>query len=209
MTNTQTIQKTLDTIKSYSNEAALAVIPYLKKSDLETYKNFLNEMYHYTLKSGDKLMQASKASPNPELKDFFDHMFREERLHYVLAEQDLKGFGLKPNYEKTPQAVTDFNNFWESLGKGHFNGFLAALYIFENVAEKVADDIKGMIQRLEITEKQRRWLSLHSEADVEHGQLIGDLLAKYIDQDVDKSLAAAAEAKEKWIAVLESAFTIK
>lgn len=95
------------------------------------------------------------------------------------------------------------------MGKGHFNGFLAALYIFENVAEKVADDIKGMIQRLEITEKQRRWLSIHSEADVEHGQLIGDLLAKYIDQDVDTSLAAAAEAKEKWIAVLESAFTIK
>jgi len=202
-------QKTLDTIKSYSDEAARAVVPFLKNSDLDTYKNFLNEMYHYTLKSGDKLMQTANAAPNAELKDFFEHMYREERLHYVLAEQDLKGFGLKPNYDQTPKAVAEFNDFWTSLTKGHFNGFLAALYIFENVAEKVTDDIKGMIQRLGITEKQRRWLSIHSEADVEHGQLIRDLLEKYLDEDEKTALETAKKAKEKWIAVLESAFTIK
>lgn len=203
MTN---IQNALETIESYSRDAAEGIRPHLHKIDLQSYKNFLNAMYHYTLKSGDKLFTVSKNAPNQELKDFFEHMFKEERFHYVLAEQDLKGFDLKPNYDATPQAVKDFNLFWDSLANGHFNGYLGALYVFENIANKVSDDVKNMLQRLNISEKQRRWLSIHVEADIEHGNEISDLLKKYIADDANAAILAAKEASVRWIAVNSSAF---
>ena len=109
--NNLELQEGLQIIKSCSVEAAEGIRPYLKTNNLQHYKNFLNGMYHYTLKSGEKLSETAKNAPNQELKDFFEHMFREERLHYVLAEQDLKGFDLKPNYNKTPKAVEDFPLF--------------------------------------------------------------------------------------------------
>jgi hypothetical protein len=201
-------EEALNAIKSYAWEAAEGMRPYLKTNNLQSYKNFLNGMYHYTLKSGDKLSEAARNAPNPELKDFFDHMFREERLHYVLAEQDLKGFDLKPDYNNTPKAVEDFNNFWASMAKSHFNAYLGALYVFENIADKVADDVKAMLQRLGVNEKQRRWLSIHVEADVEHGEGISDLLKKYLNDNPEAAVSAAKEAKDKWVAVMASAFAV-
>ena len=203
MTN---IQNALEIIESCSKDAAEGIRPHLKTATLQSYKNFLNAMYHYTLKSGDKLSAVAKNAPDQKLKDFFEHMFKEERFHYVLAEQDLKGFDLKPNYNTTPQAVKDFNNFWDSLANGHFNGYLGALYVFENIANKVSDDVKNMLQRLNINEKQRRWLSIHIEADAEHGNEISDLLKKYIADDINTAVAAAKEASIRWIAVNSSSF---
>jgi hypothetical protein len=204
----QSINEALEKIKSYSQDAAEGIRPHLKKPSLKSYQNFLNGMYHYTLKSGDKLMAAANNAPNEELKEFFDHMFREERLHYILAEQDLKGFGLKPDYENTPQAVKDFNKFWDSLANGHFNGYLGALYVFENIADKVADDVKNFLKELDVNEKQRRWLSIHVEADEDHGRVAEDMLLKYLPGDIETAVNAAKEASIRWIAVNNAAFAV-
>jgi hypothetical protein len=203
--NTISPSEAIKAIESSTSQAAEAVRPCLNNANLESYQRFLNYMYHYTLKSGDKLAIAAKNAPNPELKDFFEHMFREERAHYVLAEQDLKGFGLKPD-SKTPQAIVEFNQFWDNLSKGHFNGYLGALYVFENIADKVGAEVKNLLSRLNITEKQKRWLNIHMEADVEHGQAITDLLKKYLADDVDSALKAAQEAQKRWSAVMVGAF---
>ena len=203
--NSDQIKSAIKEIELCSEKAANSVKAPLLNADLQAYKNFLNMMYHYTLTSGDKLAVAAKKAPNEELKSFFDHMFKEERYHYKLAEQDLKGFGLKPD-SQTPEVVSKFNKFWESLGNGHFNGYLGALYVFENIADKVGGEIKDLLSRLNVTEKQRRWLSIHVEADEEHGSLISDLLKKYIGDNTQAAIDAAKEAQKRWSEIMVTAF---
>ena len=200
-----TNNEVLNTIRSYSIGAADSIRPYLLNADLESYKKFLNAMYHYTLTSGDKLAAVAKKAPTEELKSFFEHMFREERYHFKLAEQDLKGFGLTPKPE-TPKAVTDFNNFWASLKDNHFNAYLGALYVFENIADKVTEEIKNFLTRIGVNEKQRRGLSIHAEADIEHGQLITNFLNKYLSENVEAAVNGAKEAQKKWSAIMVEAF---
>ncbi len=117
-------------LDSYARKAAEGIRPGLQNSDIEGYKRFLDMMYHYTLRSGDKLKAIADNSPNEELRDYFNHMYLEERNHYMLAQQDLKGFGLTPN-AKTPQEIHDMDKFWDSLNGGHINGYLGALYVFD------------------------------------------------------------------------------
>lgn len=187
-------------LDSYAKKAAEAVRPGLQKSDIEGYKRFLDMMYHYTLRSGDKLKAIADNSPNEELHDYFNHMYLEERNHYMLAQQDLKGFGLIPS-AKTPQEIHDMDKFWDSLNGGHINGYLGALYVFENIADKVGDDVKNLLTRLDVQKNQRRWLSIHVEVDLDHGAEVKEVLQKYLSQNPSAALEAAEEACERWIAV--------
>ncbi|MES2961055.1 MAG: iron-containing redox enzyme family protein [Pseudomonadota bacterium] len=198
-------EATFEQLESYAKKAADAVIKGLEKTDLDGYKRFLNMMYHYTLKSGDKLKAISDNSPNQELRDYFHHMYLEERNHYMLAKQDLKGFGLVPNAE-TPQEVTDMDKFWISLQGGHVNGFLGALYVYENIADKVGDHVKAMLQRLNIEKDQRRWLSIHVEVDLDHGAEVKEVLEKYLAENPEAALASAKIACDRWIAVSVTPF---
>jgi len=198
-------EATFEQLESYARKASDAVIKGLEKTDLDGYKRFLNMMYHYTLKSGDKLKAISDNSPNQELRDYFHHMYLEERNHYMLAKQDLKGFGLTPNAE-TPQEVKDMDKFWTSLEGGHVNGFLGALYVYENIADKVSDHVKAMLQRLNIEKDQRRWLSIHVEVDLAHGAEVKEILEKYINENPEAALASAKIACDRWIAVSVTPF---
>jgi hypothetical protein len=198
-------ESAMEQIEAYSKKAADGIRPYLISADLEAYKRFLNQMYHYTLTSGVKLKTLAKTSPTQDLRDYFNHMYLEERNHYMLAQQDLKGFGLTPTKE-TPQTVQDFNNFWESLADKNIAAYLAALYIFENVAEQAGSEVKEMLQRLSIEKNQRRWLSIHVEVDISHGAEIKEVLEKYLANDFDAAVDAAREASDRWIAVSATPF---
>jgi pyrroloquinoline quinone (PQQ) biosynthesis protein C len=198
-------QEVFNQIQDCSVRAAEGIREHIKNSDLKSYKKFLDQMYHYTLKSGDKILTAAKHAPTEELKNFFNHMYKEERNHYMLAVQDLRGFGLEPSKE-TPKEVEDFNKFWESLGKGHFNGYLGALYVFENIADKVGDDVASMLKRLGVAENQKRWLSIHIEADEEHGALSTKFLKQHLAENPQAALDAAKEAADRWIAVNRAPF---
>lgn len=203
--NQEKITTAYQQLDEYAKKAADAVRKGLNNTDLEGYKRFLNMMYHYTLKSGDKLKAIADNSPNEELRDYFHHMYLEERNHYMLAKQDLKGYGLTPNPE-TPKEIQEMDKFWERLNGGHINGYLGALYVFENIADKVGDDIKEMFQRLNIQKDQRRWVAIHAEVDLDHGAEVKEILDRYLEENIDAAVKSAKEACDKWIAVSVTPF---
>lgn len=203
--NNEDLELAIAQLEVYATKAANGVKGGLKNTDLDGYKRFLNMMYHYTLKSGEKLDALAKNSPTQELRDYFEHMYLEERNHYMLAQQDLKGFGLTPSTE-TPVEVQKFNKFWDSLQGKHINAYLGSIFIFENIAKQVDVDVKDMLQRLNIEKNQRRWLSIHVEVDIGHGEEAKEALGKYLSQNIDAAVEAAKEACERWIEVSATPF---
>lgn len=204
-TNQDDLFATFAQLEFYAQKAADAVRPCLNNGDLAGYKRFLNMMYHYTLTSGEKLKAIANNSPNQELRDYFNHMCLEEQHHYMLAKQDLKGYGLTPDPE-TPQEVQEMNHFWASLSNQHINGYLGALYVFENIAEKVGDEVRGFVARLKLEKNQSRWLLIHAEADLDHGAEIKEVLGKYLVDNSAIALDSARKACDIWIAISTKPF---
>ncbi len=192
-------------MEQYPLLAADASRTYLKKADLENYKNFLKMMYYYTLDSENKLQYAADHSALPELRDYFLQMKKEETNHFLLAQKDYENFGETIDENYKPPVVTAFDDFWYSIGKSDSAEFVGALYVFESIADHVKDDIKEMLTRLNITGKQSRWLRVHVEADQEHGAEAYENCQKYIARAPEAVLAAAQEAQERWIAVFKEA----
>jgi pyrroloquinoline quinone (PQQ) biosynthesis protein C len=193
-------------LSPYPQHAADTVRPLLMRCTIDGYKHFLYMMYHYTKDSENKLHFAAEKSPLPELKQYFNHMAKEERGHYLLALKDYEALGGQIDTETVPESVKAFNQFWYKLGQGDCNEFLGALYVFESVASLVGDEIKSLIMRLKLKKTQCRWLSVHAEADEGHGQEAADMCAKYIQRNPQALIKAAAEASQKWSAVFVDAF---
>jgi hypothetical protein len=188
-------------LDAFAKQAANAVKPHIApaKASVEQYKKFLDIMYHYTLTSGEKLTIASKRvqEGQEDLKDFFDHMAHDEHGHYLVAKADLKAFDEDISYE-TPSVIVEFNQFWQTLGVKNPFGYLGALYVFENVARHLLEDIPTYVKTLELEKTQVRFVMLHAEADDEHGDLAKELCEKYIEQDPAEVLGAAEKAADLW-----------
>lgn len=189
-------------------KAADIVRPLLKQCTLEGYKHFLYMMYHYTKDSENKLHFAASQSPLPDLQEYFAHMAKEERGHYLLALKDYEALSGVMDTKTIPAPVQEFNDFWYRLGRRDCNEFLGALYVFESVASLVGDEIKALVMRLQLTKTQCRWLSVHAEADVGHGDEAGDMCCKYINRNPQALMDAANEATERWSAVFVDAFNV-
>ncbi len=198
------MKTTIEKLDNYCKIAADSIREPLSKGDVEWYKKFIDLMYHYTVKSGDKLKSVSDNSPNQELRDYFDHMFLEERNDYMLAKQDLKAYGLVPSAE-SPQVIKNIDKLWEMVSQKHINFYLGMVYVLENIADKVADEVRGLVKRLELTKSNARWLLIHAEADIEHGAQIKDMLEKYLSQNVEAAIEGAKEACDKWVAIAKHA----
>jgi hypothetical protein len=194
-------------LECYSVEAAEAARSFIRQADVENYKNFLKMMYYYTLDSENKLQFAADHSDNDELREYFLQMKKEETNHFLLAKKDYEGYGGTIDERYIPPVVQAFNDFWYSHGKTDVAEFVGALYIFESIATRVQDDIRDLLQRLEVTGKQSRWLRVHVEADEEHGEEAYDMCAKYIGRNPEAIVAAAAQARDRWIAVFREALS--
>lgn len=167
--------------------------------DLERYKQFLNTMYHYTSKSGQMIQLAESRAHNEELKAFFAHMLAEEQSHYLLAKQDLKALGQEVSSE-VPQTVQEFHANWHALGDTIYP-YLGAIYVFENIAKYIQIEGKALYEKLGLTKKQRRWVAVHLEADLEHGEEIKALCSGYFDQDSSSCLKGGKVMCDSWINV--------
>lgn len=200
-----TANEALKKVESYTESAAMAAKECLKNSGLEEYKHFLNTMYHYTKDTGRKATEASKNVHTDELKEFFLHFVEEEHWHYKLAIRDLQAFDLDVSQE-APDAVIAFDAFWESLKGKHSNYYLGALYVFENIVKYVAEDTKAFIQRLGLQKDQSRWMSVHAEADIEHGEEVAEIMEKYILENPEAAINGAKEASLVWAGVMQEAF---
>lgn len=181
--------------------------PLLQAADLEVYKHFLLTMYHYTRDAEKQLKFARDKCKESELYDYFEEMAREERGHYLLAKRDYEELGGNVEKSVEPRSVEQFRNYWYNLGKENSNEFLGAMYVFENVATRVGRDVIAMMERLNLTKRQSRWLRVHLEADVGHGDEAEKMCQKYLAKNPQAMLRAAQEGAAEWMAVFRYAFS--
>lgn len=198
--NKNTSDKLLDKLEAYARDAADKIRSNLENMDREVYMNFLDVMYHYTKGSGDKFKKIASVSHNDELKEYFLHVAKEERGHYLLAQEDLRELGREVSSEECKE-VTVFNTNWYNLAEKGVYGYLGALYVFENVAKYLQQEGKAMLARLNLKKTQARWISVHLEADLEHGQEVAEMCAKYGDDNPQAVLYGADIMHQSWVNV--------
>lgn len=188
-------------LEAFSKKAGNALKTFLSAEsfDLKKYKLFLNTMYHYTSRSGEMIKHGENIAGDAELKKFFGFMLSEEKGHYLLAKEDLKGLGEEVSKE-APQSVKAFHEQWFNLSNSVFS-YLGAIYVFENIAKHVQMEGKAMFDKLGLTNKQRRWLAVHLEADLKHGDEIIEVASHYFKQDPDAFLKGGEVMCDCWIRV--------
>lgn len=187
-------------LETLSEKAANAFKVFLNDCDsLDQYKQFLNTMYHYTGRSAEMIASAGKLAHTHELRTFFDYMLKEEKPHYLLAQKDLEALGDTVS-DSIPKTVTEFHNQWFNLGDD-IHTYLGAIYVFENIAKNVRPESEALFKRLNLTNKQRRWLAVHLEADLEHGSEITKLCGRYFNEKPDAFIQGGNVMCDAWIAV--------
>lgn len=197
----------LTLLPNFPEQAAEAIRPLMKELNIEGYKHFLYCMYHYTLDSAEKLEHSCRLCDDKNLLSYFSKMIKEEKSHYLLAKRDYEAFGLEVNKDVIPEPVKRFREFWYGLGNRNCNEFVGGMYVFESVAGLVGKDVIDMIERLQLTKRQSRWLLVHLEADLDHGAHALEMCEEYVDADPQALLDAAREGVERWIDVFKFAFT--
>jgi hypothetical protein len=197
-----------DLLEHHTEQAAKTIMGYFREADLASYKHFLDSMYHYTRNSGEKLELAARVSETGALKDFYTHLAEDEQNHYKLAEADLREFGEQVDPDNPPKPVQRFDDYWQSLAKGHSAAFLGVLYVSENVAKYADRGILDMFPKLELTKAQTRWLRVHAEADLEHGAEVQRMCAQHMDDHEDLIIDAAARMSEFWIEIMKEGLQV-
>lgn len=169
---------------------------------LAGYQRFLDHMVHYTRGSEARLLHAADNSPEP-LVPYFRELAADERSHYKLAEADLAAFGLATT--PGPLATVEaFDRAWREFAAP---GWLGALFALESVAQHIAGDAATHLARLGLGKEHARFIFVHMQADVEHGQAVTDHVRQLSAEDRAAALAAARIAGEFWIALHRDAFT--
>ena len=197
---------------SYLDTIACAEAAALKDclnnaADITAYQHFLDTMYHYTLYSEDHLKLAAAKNTESDMKEYFMHMAKEERGHYLLAKRDLEEFGINVS-ARTPETVLKINKLWQDAAKEtNPMGFLGIVYVFENIAKFLDGEIKSFLERFDVTKKQARWLLVHAEADLDHGEEAKEMIEKYGPQSEAIITYYAQEAGEYWIELIQYAFS--
>ncbi len=187
------------TLENIPKTMAEQVLPFFLKMDIERYVGWLEMMYHYTLGSYEKGVHSAEASMQADLKEFFSHMAIEEKNHYKVAESDLKQLDRPLDIEKqAPVVIEKYNTWWNKQYDNPIK-LLAALFVFENVAQYLVDDVLPVLNTLNLTKSQCKWIRIHAQADDVHGQEVSELARKYFVGNAEIMIGAAREAAELWI----------
>jgi hypothetical protein len=157
-------------------------------------------MYHYTLRSGDRLRLAAERATHPELKAFFAELAREEQEHYRLAQADLAAFGRTPSSGAPPE-VSTFHAFWEGIPAERQLAFLGALIVLEGVASHLQREAQQALGRLGLQRAQARFLWVHLDADVEHGARARELCERIAGGAPEPLFQGARTAADFWVAL--------
>lgn len=195
------------TITALPKLTADKVTPLMHDLDLGHYRRFLNMMFHYTRKSGARLQWAAEHVPHADLREFFAQLAKEEAGHYRLAEADLKALGSELESAEPPAPVRDFERFWEELGHERFCGYLGALYVLENVGEHMKAATLASLSQLPLDKTQVRFIMVHLQEDVEHGERTRALCEKYAQTDLEAMRAGAERASTFWAAMIQTALS--
>lgn len=172
----------------------------------DEYKTFLNTMYHYTLRSRERLERAAALSPHDDLREFFRELASEEASHYMLAEADLKAMDGELVRDRRPPSVEAFEQYWAEISDREFAKFLGALYVLESVGEHLKQEAAVNMASLKLTKLQARFVLVHLKEDVEHGSRTRALCEKYFATHEADILAGADEASRHWAAIMCEGF---
>jgi hypothetical protein len=194
----------LESINVYTIAMADTIKSLLPVVNLEKYFRFLDIMYHYTLKSGERLHRASLTVQEKNLKEMFKELSREEAYHYRLAEQDLKKFGKAPS-ASPPHEVEQFHAFWEGITSQQSNKYLGAVYVLENVGTLLIPEVKQALGKLQLQPNQARFIMVHLEADIDHARRLEEACLAYGHNHIEDLLEGAKKASQFWIDIHQSA----
>lgn len=196
-----------DRLDAITRDAARTIIGCFREADLDSYKHFLDSMYHYTLNSGERLEFAA-AHAEGELKAFYQHLAEDEESHYVLAEADLREFGEEVDPSSPPAPVRRFHEYWQSLAAVHPCAWLGVLYVAENIAKFADTGVLEMFPKLQLTKAQTRWLRVHAEVDLEHGAEVQDMCARYMGEHEQLITDAAAQMGRFWVEIMQEGLRV-
>jgi|GEM_PF-1173383 len=198
-----------DELEQHTRHAAETILGCFKEADLESYKHFLDSMYHYTLNSGARLEFAAQQANTEELREFYAHLAADEESHYVLAQADLREFGEEVDPANPPPPVQRFHEYWQSLAAGHSAAWLGVLYVAENIAKYATGPVLELFPKLELNKAQTRWLRVHAEVDLEHGAEVQAMCARYMDDHAGQITDAAAKMSQFWIEIMQEGFRVE
>ncbi len=171
---------------------------WLPRATLETYQQFLNMMYHYTLGSEARLRTAATLTDDAQLRAFYLELAEDEAPHFTLAERDLAFFAQKPS-TATPAEVERFQNFWATVEPQTSAAHLGALFALESVASHAASAAVQGLGRLGLGPHNASFVLVHLEADEEHGGLCREHSLRVGNADPTHLLAGAREAADAWV----------
>ena len=149
---------------------AAEVAALLPGATLAGYKEFLDTMYHYTLRSEERLRAAAGAADEPALQGFLTALAHDEARHYLLAEADLRALGSSPRADR-PASVQSFEAAWSALPTAHAAAWTGALAVLEGVAAHLGAAALPALSRLGLGKAQARFVLVHLDADAAHGSL--------------------------------------
>ncbi len=188
----------MNDLEDVPRQMAAAVLEWLPSGTVDGYVTFLDMMYHYTLVSEARLIDAAAHTEHPELRAFYQELAEEEAPHYLLAERDMATFSKTPGREK-PNEVKAFEDTWAALdGHGEL-ARLGALYVLESVADHVAEDAPAALARLAVRPDQATFILEHMEVDERHGAMCHDLCARLGAEDHAALLHGARAAGDAWV----------
>jgi hypothetical protein len=188
----------LDTLEDLPRQMAAEVVAWLPDATRDGYATFLDMMYHYTLSSEARLVDAAARTEHPELRAFYQELADEEAPHYMLAARDLATFDRSPSEAKPPE-VAAFEAMWAELDAHDELARLGALFVLESVADHVAADAPAALARLSIRPDQATFVLEHMEVDERHGAMCRDLCARLGARRHDALLHGARAAAHAWV----------
>jgi hypothetical protein len=190
----------MDALEEVTAVMARQVESWLPAVTPERYVAFLDMMYHYTLRSGDRLRLAAERATHPELKAFFTELAHEEQEHYRLARADLAAFGRAPSPSEPPE-VSAFHAFWGGISAERQLAFLGALIVLEGVAGHIQREAQAALGRLRLERGQARFLLVHLDADLEHGARARELCERIAAGAPEPVFDGARKAADFWVSL--------
>ncbi|KTD57221.1 iron-containing redox enzyme family protein [Legionella shakespearei] len=167
-------------------------------SGMDEYRRFLNMMFHYTLKSGDRLKFAAEKALHPKLKQVFSELAEEEQYHYRLAQADLQNMGTEPSDDSPPEPVA-FHEYWMGITPDDQFEYVGAMYVLENIASHIKPYLMPHFARLALQPGQSRFIMTHLVADEDHGQRLKELSDEAQGNDVEQVIRGGEKARKFWL----------
>jgi len=124
-------------------------------------------LYHYSVPGEKQLTKAALASPTSEMQSFYAMLAKEEANHDIVAIKDMKAMGYKIGTED--ELVECYHKHWDDFTTDKTYEYLGMNVVIENAIHYLSEAVDKMLDRLNLSEKECRWIRIHCVVDQSHG----------------------------------------